>query len=120
MAIASVSTKRTRRATLKGKSPGSLRVGSSERMAGEGRGSCQDCGVVDEDATLDRLAAALRRARCAVALTGAGVSTASGLPDFRSPGGLWAGADPMREASLDVVRRDPDRLWRFYRRRLAL
>lgn len=41
-----------------------------------------------------RLAALLSGARRAVAFTGAGVSTESGIPDFRSPGGVWARFDP--------------------------
>ncbi len=44
---------------------------------------------------VDRVADSLRRARFAVALTGAGVSTDSGIPDFRSPGGVWARSQPV-------------------------
>jgi len=46
------------------------------------------------DAKLDEAARLLREARRAVAFTGAGVSTESGIPDFRSPGGLWEEFDP--------------------------
>jgi NAD-dependent deacetylase len=43
-----------------------------------------------------------------VALTGAGISTPSGIPDFRSPGtGLWEKRDPMRVASIEVFERNP-------------
>jgi len=50
----------------------------------------------------------LALARHAVAFTGAGLSTASGIPDFRSPGsGLWEAQDPMAVASLVAFDRDP-------------
>ncbi|HEU5193767.1 MAG TPA: Sir2 family NAD-dependent protein deacetylase [Methylomirabilota bacterium] len=46
------------------------------------------------DASVARLAALFAGAQRAVAFTGAGVSTESGIPDFRSPGGVWARFDP--------------------------
>jgi NAD-dependent deacetylase len=55
-----------------------------------------------------------------VVLTGAGVSTESGIPDFRSAGGIWAQFDPYEVASIDGFRRDPERVWEFYGRRLAV
>ncbi|WP_151191801.1 SIR2 family NAD-dependent protein deacylase [Desulfotomaculum copahuensis] len=54
------------------------------------------------------LAALLKSPGPNFALTGAGVSTESGIPDFRSPGtGLWTKYDPMQVASLSSLRRDP-------------
>ena len=53
-----------------------------------------------------------------VVLTGAGVSTESGIPDFRSASGIWAQYDPYEVASIDGFRRDPERVWEFYGRRL--
>lgn len=62
----------------------------------------------------------LASSRHAVALTGAGVSTESGLPDFRSPGGLWSGVeDPMAVASRSALEQRPERFFAFYRERLA-
>lgn len=72
------------------------------------------------DPELDRLAALVRGARSVVALTGAGVSVASGIPDFRSPGeGLWEGVDPMEVAHIDAFTEDPARFWAFYAERFA-
>ena len=68
----------------------------------------------------ERLAGLLRSARRAVALTGAGISVPSGIPDFRSPGtGLWANVNPMEVAHIGVFRRDPARFWSFYGTRFA-
>ncbi|MFL5899707.1 MAG: SIR2 family NAD-dependent protein deacylase [Solirubrobacterales bacterium] len=60
----------------------------------------------------------IRESRCTVALTGAGVSVPSGIPDFRTPEtGLWANVDPMEVAHIDVFERDPVRFWSYYRPR---
>jgi NAD-dependent deacetylase len=68
-----------------------------------------------------RLAALVRDARSVVALTGAGISVPSGIPDFRSPGtGVWANVDPMEVAHISVWRRDPARFWSFYGRRFTV
>jgi NAD-dependent deacetylase len=62
-----------------------------------------------------RLAGLIRESRCTVALTGAGVSVSSGIPDFRTPEtGLWANVDPMEVAHIDVFERDPVRFWSYY------
>jgi NAD-dependent deacetylase len=66
------------------------------------------------------LAELVRSTRPCVVLTGAGVSTESGVPDFRSAGGIWAAYDPAVVASIDGFRRDPERVWEFYGRRLDL
>ena len=60
------------------------------------------------------LAELIRANQPCVALTGAGVSTESGIPDFRSAGGIWARFDPYEVASIDAFRRDPERVWEFY------
>jgi NAD-dependent deacetylase len=85
------------------------------------------------------LGALIRQHQPCVALTGAGISTESGIPDFRSPpwrgdgeagdrdgkagsalpaqpvtGGLWAKYDPMDYATLRSFRADPARVWEFY------
>ena len=69
----------------------------------------------------ERLARLLRDSGCTVALTGAGVSVPSGIPDFRTPGeGIWEKVDPMEVAHIDAFRRDPARFWGFYRQRLRM
>jgi len=70
--------------------------------------------------TVDQLAALIRENQPCVALTGAGVSTESGIPDFRSAGGIWAQFDPYEVASIEGFRRDPERVWEFYGLRLGV
>jgi NAD-dependent deacetylase len=66
----------------------------------------------------ERLADLVRAANSVVALTGAGISVPSGIPDFRSPGtGLWENVDPMKVAHIDAFRRDPAEFWHFYGQR---
>jgi NAD-dependent protein deacetylase/lipoamidase len=65
-----------------------------------------------------RLAELLQSASSVVALTGAGVSVPSGIPDFRTPEtGLWAKVDPIEVAHISVFERDPERFWSYYRPR---
>ena len=68
-----------------------------------------------------RLAVLIRESSCTVALTGAGISVPSGIPDFRSPGtGIWEKVDPMEVAHIDAFRRDPAKFWGFYRPRFQM
>jgi NAD-dependent deacetylase len=69
---------------------------------------------------VDALATLLRERQPCVVLTGAGISTESGIPDFRSPTGIWAESDPMEYATIDAFRRDPRKVWQFYALRLEL
>jgi len=58
----------------------------------------------------------LRKAKNAVVLTGAGISTPSGIPDFRSEGtGLWSRDEPMEAASLNTFRTAPERFFVWFR-----
>jgi NAD-dependent deacetylase len=63
---------------------------------------------------LDRAAAAIRTARRVTALTGAGVSAASGVPTFRGPGGLWKTFRAERLATPSAFAEDPRLVWEWY------
>jgi NAD-dependent deacetylase len=64
-----------------------------------------------------RLAELIRDRQPCVVLTGAGVSTESGIPDFRSAAGAWTRVDPREVASIEAFRRDPARVWEHYAQR---
>ena len=67
-------------------------------------------------ANINYAADLLQKAKYAVALTGAGISTPSGIPDFRSEGtGLWSRDEPMEVASLSTFRTDPERFFVWFR-----
>jgi len=51
------------------------------------------------------------QSRYAIALTGAGISVESGIPDFRSEEGLWSKYDPMEYAYIDSFRINPGKVW---------
>jgi NAD-dependent deacetylase len=58
----------------------------------------------------------LRKARHTVILTGAGLSTPSGIPDFRSEGtGLWSRDEPLEAASLTTFRTNPGQFFQWFR-----
>jgi NAD-dependent deacetylase len=80
-------------------------------------------GNLDPDA-IAAAAGLIARAHAAWALTGAGVSTPSGIPDFRGPDGLWAKYDPERFSSLSAFLENPREffdfwIWRFEKMRAA-
>jgi NAD-dependent deacetylase len=60
---------------------------------------------------LDQAADLLRKSRKGVALTGAGVSTESGIPDFRGRNGLWTRYDPVEYGTLGAFNADPEKVW---------
>src|SRR5574341_442821 len=58
----------------------------------------------------------LRKAKAAIVLTGAGISTPSGIPDFRSEGtGLWSRDEPLEVASLNTFRTNPEKFYAWFR-----
>ncbi len=69
-----------------------------------------------EASGIDIAAHLIRNSHYCVALTGAGTSTPSDIPDFRSPGsGLWQRYDSMEVASLSAFRKDPQRFYDWVR-----
>jgi NAD-dependent deacetylase len=64
-------------------------------------------GVINEAATL------LRQSRKSVVLTGAGVSTESGIPDFRGKNGLWSRYDPIEYGTLGAFLNNPRKVWQM-------
>jgi NAD-dependent deacetylase len=63
---------------------------------------------------LSQAAALLKQSDCNVALTGAGISVASGIPDFRSSDGLWTIFDPMEYATLAAFLHQPEKVWQMF------
>ena len=63
------------------------------------------------DDLIKKAARDLSEAKMAAALTGAGISTESGIPPFRGKGGLWEKYDPMEVAHIDSFLQDPAKVW---------
>jgi len=76
--------------------------------------------MVMTDEAVAQLARLIVENQPCVVLTGAGVSTESGVPDFRSPTGIWAEFDPREYGTLGAFRADPVKVWRFYAPRFAM
>lgn len=62
------------------------------------------------DKLIQQAAKDLSNAKCAVALTGAGISVESGIPPFRGKGGVWEKIDPDM-AHIDTFMADPAMVW---------
>lgn len=69
--------------------------------------------------TVAEMARAVEQSGFMVVLTGAGASTESGLPDFRSKAGLWQQIDPFKLASMTALHESPVEFYQFYRHRLS-
>src|SRR5271170_3848124 len=69
------------------------------------------------DPQITELARLIAQARRAVVFTGAGISTESGIPDFRSPGGIWTRMAPI---NFDVFVSSADMRKEAWRRRFAM
>jgi NAD-dependent deacetylase len=87
-------------------------------VPGTRRGLTGHAAAYDGPVSVERLAELVRTRQPCVVLTGAGVSTESGIPDFRSPTGIWTRYDPMEYATIDAFLADPVKVWDFYAKRL--
>jgi NAD-dependent deacetylase len=76
--------------------------------------------TISRVSTAEALATLILEQGPAVVLSGAGMSTESGIPDFRSPGGLWEQVDPYEVASIDAFRNDPVHVWTWYGPRISM
>ncbi|MEX2015621.1 MAG: NAD-dependent deacylase [Candidatus Hydrogenedentales bacterium] len=63
---------------------------------------------------LSRAADYVRRGKCVIASTGAGMSVESGIPDFRSAGGIWEKYPPEEYATIEAFLAAPGKVWRFW------
>jgi NAD-dependent deacetylase len=68
----------------------------------------------DDGTILQEAAKKFRQAKQALALTGAGISVASGIPDFRSPGGLWSIYPPSEYCTIDAFYENPEKTWKLF------
>ena len=72
-----------------------------------------------DEKQLKEVSELMKDSKYTVCLTGAGVSTASGIPDFRTPGkGLWSKVNPIEVTSIQAFRENPARFYQFYRPRI--
>ena len=69
---------------------------------------------------IQKTARAVSRSKKVVAFTGAGISVESGIPDFRSAGGLWEKFDPAEYATIEAFRADPGKVWAMLKEMGAL
>jgi len=76
--------------------------------------------IINND-KINRVAELIKESKYTVVLTGAGVSTGSGIPDFRTPGkGIWEKIDPFKVTSITAFEENPQRFYHFYRPRIEM
>jgi len=65
------------------------------------------------DTLIEKAAQIILDSKSTIALTGAGISVESGIPDFRSRGGLWDRFDPEEYATIYAFKDNPEKVWRM-------
>lgn len=68
---------------------------------------------------LEQIGREIAEAKFAVVFTGAGMSTESGLPDYRGPDGMWKNKRFEELAHIDMFKENPVEFWNFYAERLS-
>ncbi len=71
-------------------------------------------GYRNDDVLYERAAAVIRDTNNGIAVTGAGISVESGIPDFRSAGGLWSRYPPDQFATMEAFTQNPDKVWEMW------
>ncbi|MDB9822505.1 NAD-dependent deacylase [Deltaproteobacteria bacterium] len=64
---------------------------------------------------INKAADIICKSELTLALTGAGISVESGIPDFRGAGGLWSKYDPSEYATISAFMSDPEKVWNMLR-----
>lgn len=67
------------------------------------------------DDIIRMIAKHMLKADTIIFFTGAGTSVHSGIPDFRSEGGLWEKYNLLEVATIRAFRKNPDKVWEFFR-----
>jgi NAD-dependent deacetylase len=76
--------------------------------------------IIDNE-KVNLVAELIKESKYTVVLTGAGVSTGSGIADFRTPGkGIWEKVDPFKVTSITAFEENPQRFYHFYRPRIEI
>lgn len=74
-----------------------------------------------DEEKVHQVAELIKKSKYTVVLTGAGVSTGSGIADFRTPGkGIWEKVDPFKVTSITAFNENPQRFYHFYRPRIEM
>ncbi|OGP53749.1 MAG: hypothetical protein A2Y65_01390 [Deltaproteobacteria bacterium RBG_13_52_11] len=74
----------------------------------------------NKDALIKKAAKDIVDSRKTIALTGAGISVESGIPDFRSAGGLWSKYDPEEYAHISAFQSNPEKIWHMLKEMMEL
>lgn len=98
------------------------RSGSSPRWFWSGKTFSQPSSTMAARTSIEEFQDLIKSSNRIVALCGAGLSAASGLPTFRGAGGLWRNHEPTSLATPDAFEEDPALVWLFYawRRHMCL